>query len=110
MIDLLYNLRLVGKSLRRDRWFTLVMVLSQALSVSIFVTALTTAQRYSNMAGQLRPDVFRVEAEQNGGLVRFFQGTQFEGFGQFTGNIVSLPTARALTATGLAAKSFCRRL
>jgi putative ABC transport system permease protein len=105
VIDLLYNLRLVGKSLRRDRWFTLVMVLSQALSVSIFVTALTTAQRYSNMTGQLRPDVFRVEGEQNGGVVRFFKGTQFEGFGQFTGNIVSLPTARALTAAGLAAKS-----
>jgi len=103
--DLFYNLRLVAKSLRRDRWFTLVMVLSQALSVSIFVTALTTAQRYSNMSGQLRGDVYRVETDQNADLVRLYRGTQFEGFGQFTGQIVSLPTARALTAAGLAAKS-----
>ena len=63
--DLFYNLRLVGKSLRRDRWFTLVMVVSQALSVSIFVTALTSAQRYSNMTGQVRSDVFRVEGDHN---------------------------------------------
>jgi hypothetical protein len=53
--QLLYNLRLVGKSLRRDRWFTIVMVFSQALGVSLFVTALTTVRRYSNMAGQVRP-------------------------------------------------------
>jgi putative ABC transport system permease protein len=103
--DLLYNLRLVAKSLQRDRWFTLVMVLGQALSVSIFVTALTTAQRYSNVTGQLRDDVFRVEGEQNGDLVRFYRGTQFEGFGQFTGSVVSLPTARALTARDPAAQS-----
>ena len=31
--------------------------LSQALSVSIFVTALVSAQRYSNVAGQVRSDV-----------------------------------------------------
>jgi putative ABC transport system permease protein len=103
--DFFYNLRLVAKSLRRDGWFTLVMVLSQALSVSIFVTALTTAQRYSNMTGQLPDDVFRVETDQDNQLVRFYQGTQFEGFGQFAGNIVSLRTARALTTAGQAAKS-----
>jgi putative ABC transport system permease protein len=103
--DFFYNLRLVVKSLRRDRWFTLVMVLSQALSVSIFVTALTTAHRYSNMSGQLRDDVFRVEGEKSDDLVRFYQGTQFEGFGQFTGQVISVPTARALTASGLAAQS-----
>jgi putative ABC transport system permease protein len=38
-------------------------------------------------------------------LARFYRGTQFEGFGEFTGNFVSLPTARALAATGLAASS-----
>jgi putative ABC transport system permease protein len=100
-----YNLRLVGKSLRRDRWFTLVMVLSQALSVSIFVTALASAQRYSNMKGQVRSDVFRVEGDRTGTLTRFYQGTQFEGFGELIGNFVSVPTARALSATGLAAGS-----
>lgn len=105
MIDVLYNLRLVGKSLRRDRWFTLVMVLSQALSVSIFVTALTTAQRYSNVTGQARSDVFRIEGDRNPVLTRFFQGTQFEGFGEFATNFVSLPTVRALDATGLPAAS-----
>jgi hypothetical protein len=79
--NLLYNLRLVGKSLRRDRWFTIVMVLSQALSVSIFVTALVSAQRYSNVSGQLRSDVFRIEAITAHAAERFYRGTQFEGFG-----------------------------
>jgi len=79
--NVLYHLRLVAKSLKRDRWFTLVMVLSQALSVSIFVTALTTAQRYSNMTGQLRGDVFRVEGDRNGALAHFYKNTQFEGLG-----------------------------
>jgi putative ABC transport system permease protein len=100
--DLVYNLRLVGKSLRRDRWFTLVMVLSQALSVSIFVTALTTSQRYANMSGEVRPDVFRVERVRDAGLARFYRGTQFDILGEFTANYVSVPAVRALTATGLA--------
>jgi len=102
--DLLYHLRLVGKSLRRDPWFTLVMVLSQALSVSIFVTAMSTAQRYTN-TGQVAPDLFRVEGERNPALVRYYRGTQFEVFGEFTAHYVSLPTVRALAATGLAAAS-----
>ncbi|HXU06807.1 MAG TPA: ABC transporter permease [Polyangia bacterium] len=100
-----YNLRLVGKSLRRDPWFTVVMVLGQALSVSIFVTALTTSQRYANMTGQVRGDVFRVERDPNTALVRFYRGTQFEVFGEFSANYVSVPTVRALAATGLATAS-----
>jgi putative ABC transport system permease protein len=103
--ELVYNLRLVAKSLRRDRWFTLVMVLSQALSVSIFVTALTTAQRYSNVSGQARSDVFRVEGDRNQVMTNFFRGTQFEGFGEFTANFMSLSTVHALDATGLPAAS-----
>jgi putative ABC transport system permease protein len=103
--DVVYNLRLVAKSLRRDRWFTLVMVLSQALSVSIFVTALTTAQRYSNVTGQARSDVFRVEGDRNTVMTNFFRGTQFEGFGEFTANFMSIPTVRALDATGIPAAS-----
>ena len=105
MSELLYNLRLVAKSLRRDRWFTLVMVLSQALGVSIFVTALVSAQRYSNVTGQVNSDVFRVEGEHSVALARFFRGTQFEGVGEFTGNYVSLATVRTLAATGLATAS-----
>ena len=101
MTDVRYNLRLVGKSLRRDPWFTLVMVLGQALSVSIFVTALTTSQRYANMTGQVRGDVFRVERDPNAALMRFYRGTQFEVFGEFSANYVSVPTVRALGATGL---------
>jgi putative ABC transport system permease protein len=100
--ELLYNLRLVGKSLRRDRWFTVVMVVSQALSVSIFVTALSSAQRYSNMTGQVRPDVFRIELNHDRDLASFYKGTQFEGFGEVSANYVSLPTARALSAAGAA--------
>jgi len=105
VIDLVYTLRLVGKSLRRDRWFTLVMVLSQALSVSIFVTALTTAQRYSNVTGQARSEVYRIEGERSAALTNFFRGTQFEGFGEFTANFMPLATVRALDATGLPAAS-----
>ncbi|HEY7375269.1 MAG TPA: FtsX-like permease family protein [Polyangia bacterium] len=105
MTNVVYNLRLVAKSLQRDRWFTLVMVLGQALSVSIFVTALTTAQRYSNVSGQLRGDVFRVEGDRNSTLTRFYKGTQFEGFGEFSATFVSARTARALAATGLASRS-----
>ena len=100
MTALLYNLRLVGKSLRRDPWFTVVMVLSQALSVSIFVTALTTAQRYTNI-GKVDSDVFRVEGERDNALVRFYRASQFEIFGEFTANYVSVPMVRALAATGL---------
>jgi putative ABC transport system permease protein len=103
--ELLYHLRLVGKSLQRDRWFTLVMLLSQALSVSIFVTALVSAQRYGGMAGQVGSDVLRVETPRDPVLTRFYRGTQFEGFGEFTANYVSLPTVRALDATGLATSS-----
>jgi len=103
--ELLYHLRLVGKSLRRDRWFTMVMLLGQALSVSIFVTALVSAQRYSNVSGQVRSDVFRVEGPRDPVLARFYRGTQFEGFGEFTSNFISLPTARTLAASGLAASS-----
>ena len=102
MTNLFYNLRLVGKSLQRDRWFTIVMVLSQALSVSIFVTALVSAQRFSNVKGQLRGDVFRIEGDRNSALSRFVEGTQFESFAEFTANYVSLQTVRALSATGLA--------
>ena len=105
MIGLFYNLRLVVKSLRRDRWFTLVMVLSQALSVSIFVTALATAQRYTNTSGQVASDVFRVEGERDQTLMRFYRGTQFEILGEFTANYVSVPTVRRLGATGLATAS-----
>jgi len=105
VIDVFYNLRLVGKSLRRDRWFTLVMVLSQALSVSIFVTALTTAQRSSSMLGQLRGDAFRVEGGRSDAIWRFYRGTQFDGLGEFTGNYISVPMVRALRATGLAPSS-----
>ena len=104
MTDLLYHLRLVGKSLRRDPWFTLVMVLSQALSVSIFVTAISTAQRYTN-TGQVASDVFRIEGDRDNALVRYYRGTQFEVFGEFTANYVSLPMVRALAASGAAAAS-----
>ena len=102
MTNLFYNLRLVSKSLQRDRWFTIVMVLSQALSVSIFVTALVSAQRYSNVKGHLRGDVFRIEGDRKGVLSRFYRGTQFESFGEFSANFVSVQTVRALSATGLA--------
>ena len=102
MSTFFYNLRLVIKSLRRDRWFTLVMVLSQALTVSIFATALTTSQRYASMTGQVRPDVFRVEGERDPALVGFYRGTQFDILGEFTANYVSMPAVRTLDATGLA--------
>jgi len=101
---LLYNLRLVGKSLRRDPWFTVVMVLSQALSVSIFVTALTTAQRYTN-TGEVPGDVFRVEGQRDNTLMRFYGGSQFEIFGEFTANYVTVPMVHTLAATGLATAS-----
>jgi putative ABC transport system permease protein len=97
---LLYDLRLVAKSLRRDRWFTTVMVVSQALGVSIFVTALVTARRYSDMTGQVAPGVFRVEPRGDALMQRLFHGTQFDGFGDFAGVFIDLPTARALGATG----------
>jgi putative ABC transport system permease protein len=103
--ELFYHLRLIGKSLRRDRWFTLVMLLSQALSVSIFVTALVSAQRYSNVTGQVRSHVFRVEGEIDNVLMQFYRGTQFEGFGLVAANFVSLPTVRRLGATGAATGS-----
>jgi putative ABC transport system permease protein len=96
-----YNLRLVGKSLRRDRWFTIVMVVSQALGVSLFVTALTTVRRYSLMTGQVQPDVYRVEGDEGTVLNALYHGSQFEGFANFSSAFLSLPTANALTATGI---------
>jgi putative ABC transport system permease protein len=103
--QLLYNLRLVGKSLRRDRWFTIVMVFSQALGVSLFVTALTTVRRYSNMAGQVRPGAYRVEGDPDTLLRTLYRQTQFAGFGSFSAAFLDLPAARALTATGIATES-----
>jgi putative ABC transport system permease protein len=95
---LLYDLRLVGKSLRRDPRFTLVMVVSQALAVSLFATALATGRRYSAMTGQLAPDVYRVERAPMPALESFFNGTNYEGFGSFATLYVSRPIARALAA------------
>ena len=105
MSELGYNLRLVGKSLRRDRWFTIVMVVSQALGVSLFVTALTTVRRYSDMTGQVQPDVFRVEGGHDTLLRALYRRTQFEGFAEFSAMFLNLPTANALTATGIATES-----
>jgi putative ABC transport system permease protein len=98
----LYNLRLVSISLRRDRWFTVVMIVSQALGVSLFVTALATVRRYSNMTGQVRPGVYRVEGDHGTLLRTLYRRTQFEGFGNFSGVFLDLPAARALTAAGIA--------
>jgi putative ABC transport system permease protein len=100
MSGLGYDLKLVAKSLRRDRWFTAVMVVSQALGVSIFVTALVSARRYSGMAGQVEPAVYRVESSKESLLRRFFRKTQFEGFGEYAAVFVNLPATRALTRTG----------
>jgi putative ABC transport system permease protein len=91
-----YDLRLVGKSLRRDPRFTMVMVVSQALAVSLFATALATGRRYSAMKGQLAPDVYRVERPAQTTLERFFRGTNFEGFGTYASIFVPLRVARAL--------------
>jgi putative ABC transport system permease protein len=107
--NLRYDLRLVAKSLRRDLRFTVVMVVSQALSVSLFTTSLVTARRYSSMTGQLAPHVYRAESKSNAQLAHFFDGTPFEGFGQWAGIFIGLPTTRALqerTAPALQAKSF----
>jgi putative ABC transport system permease protein len=103
--QLLYNLRLVGKSLRRDRWFTIVMVFSQALGVSLFVTALTSVRRYSNMAGQVRPGAYRVEGDPDSLLRTLYRRTQFAGYGSFSSAFLDLPAARALTATGIASEA-----
>jgi putative ABC transport system permease protein len=100
--QILYNLRLVSISLRRDRWFTVVMIVSQALGVSLFVTALATVRRYSNMTGQVRPGVYRIEGDQGTLLHTLYQRTQFEGFGNYSGVFLDLPAARALTAAGIA--------
>jgi putative ABC transport system permease protein len=106
--NLRYDLRLVAKSLRRDLRFTVVMVVSQALSVSLFTTALVTASRYSSMTGQLAPNVYRAESRSNEQLAHFFDGTPFQGFGQWAGIFIGLPTSRALQdrAPALQAKSF----
>jgi putative ABC transport system permease protein len=95
---LLYDLRLVAKSLRRDPRFTLVMVVSQALAVSLFATALATGRRYSAMTGQLATDAYRVERAPMPPLQGFFRGTNYEGFGEFATLYVSRPVARALAA------------
>ncbi len=102
MSELGYNLRLVGKSLRRDRWFTIVMIVSQALGVSLFVTALTTVRRYANMAGQVQPNVFRVEGGSSTVLRALYRKTQFEGIGEFSAVFLNLPAANALAGTGIA--------
>jgi putative ABC transport system permease protein len=93
---LAYNLRLVSKSLRRDFRFTLVMVVSQALGVSLFGTALTAGRRYSAMTGQVAPDAYRIERARNRELHEAFQGTAFDGFGDLASIFVSLPVVRAL--------------
>ena len=98
MSDLGYDLRLVAKSLRRDPRFTLVMVVSQALGVSLFATALATSRRYTAVPGQLAPDAYRVERRPNGDLHRFFIGTSFDRFGDFASIFIPLPAARSLDA------------
>jgi putative ABC transport system permease protein len=96
--DVAYDLRLVAKSLRRDPRFTLVMVVSQALGVSLFATALATSRRYTAVPGQLASDAYRVERRPQAELQRFFIGTNFDGFGSFASIFVPLPAARSLDA------------
>lgn len=98
MTSLAFDLRLVAKSLRRDPRFTLVMVVSQAFSVSLFATALATSRRYAATAGQLAADAYRVERHPNRQMERFFDGTNFSGFGDFSSRLIPLSIARALDA------------
>jgi putative ABC transport system permease protein len=95
---LAFDLRLVGKSLRRDPRFTLVMVLGQALAVSLFATALATGRRYTAGTGQLAPDACWVERRPRADLHGLFLGTNFEGFGDLASVFISLPLARTLDA------------
>jgi putative ABC transport system permease protein len=99
---LAYELRLAGKSLRRDRWFTVIMVVSQALSVSLFVTALATYRRFSRAGHGLGPAVFRIESDRARSLDSYYSQSMFEGYGAYTAFLVSVPTARALAGAGLA--------
>jgi putative ABC transport system permease protein len=96
--DFAYDLRLVAKSLRRDPRFTLVMVVSQALAVSLFATALATSRRYTAVPGQLAPDAYRVERPLHVNLHEFFVGTNYDAFGDLASIFIPLPVARSLDA------------
>jgi putative ABC transport system permease protein len=100
---LLYSLRLVIRSLRRDPAFTAVMIATLALSVSLFVTAVAAYRRSAAMpAGQPRfPGVYRVQLRHNPLLPFYAMHEEFSGFAAAASNFVSQPQSRALRGTGI---------
>jgi putative ABC transport system permease protein len=100
--QLLYSLRLVLRSLRRDPGYTSVMIVSLTLSVSLFVTAAAAYRRFSGSALVRVPGVARVQPRWNS-TEPFYEHTEFGYFSRFIDFFVSAPTARALSGTGIPA-------
>jgi putative ABC transport system permease protein len=98
--QLLYSLRLVLRSLRRDPGYTSVMIVSLALSVSLFVTAAAAYRRFSSSALVRVPGVARVQPHGNP-TEAFYEHTEFGYFSRYIDFFVSAPTARALSGTGI---------
>ena len=98
--QLVYSLKLVLRSLRRDPGYTSVMIVSLALSVSLFVTAAAAYLRFSGSALVRVPGVHRVQPRGNP-TEPFYEGTEFAYYTKFIDFYVSAPEARALTHTGI---------
>lgn len=103
MSRLLYSLRLVLRSLRRDPVFTAVMISTLALSVSLFVTAVAAYRRSAAMpSGQPRfPGVYRVQLRHNPLLPFYAMHAESSGFAAAASNFLSEPQSRALRGTGI---------
>lgn len=103
MSRLLYSLRLVMRSLRRDPAFTGVMITTLALSVSLFVTAVAAYRRSAALPTvQPRfPGVYRVRLRHNPLIPFYAMHEEFSGFAAAASNFLSQPASRELLDTGV---------
>jgi putative ABC transport system permease protein len=102
MSSLLYSLRLSLRSLRRDLGFSVVMIVSLALSVSLFVTAMTVYQRSAMELRTFRrfPGVYRIQV-LGIPLATFRGAEEFSDFAKYASYLLASPQVRVLRGGGI---------
>jgi len=97
-----YIVKLVARSVRRDPRYSLVMIVSLALTVSLLATALAAYRRFTSSALVRLPGVYRVQARDNPVHAHYPRG-EFTYLASFIDFFVSAKAARALAASDIPA-------
>lgn len=98
MSGLLYSLRLSLRSLGRDPGFSMVMIVSLALSVSLFVTAMAVYRRDATQPRTIQrfPGVYRMQALSNP-LASLCRSDEFANLEKFASYLLDLSQVRKLS-------------